>query len=102
MYITDTSKISFVCSLLTEKALEWATAVWREDGSTFPSFHMFLQWFREIFDHPVGEKNEEDQLLASCQGRNTAAEYVMSFRTLTTQTDRINSMLNCSFVKDSA
>ncbi len=36
MYITDTSKTSFVCSLFTDMALEWATAVWREDGSTFP------------------------------------------------------------------
>lgn len=36
------------------KALEWVTAVWREDGTAFPSFDFFLQRFREIFEHPEG------------------------------------------------
>ncbi len=36
LYPTDLGKMSFVYSLLTGKALEWATAVWRADGSTFP------------------------------------------------------------------
>lgn len=74
MYTTDTSKISLVCSLLTDKALDWATAVLKEDGSTFPSFSAFLQCFWEIFNHPEGGKIVDEQLLALCQGRNTAAE----------------------------
>ncbi len=41
----------------------------------------------KIFDHPEGGRNVEDQLLALCQGRNTAAEYALSFRTLAAQTD---------------
>ncbi|XP_067255440.1 uncharacterized protein [Chanodichthys erythropterus] len=32
MYPIDISRISFVCSLLTGKALDWATAIWRDDG----------------------------------------------------------------------
>ncbi len=46
LYPTDLGKMSFVCSLLTGKALDWATAVWRADGSTFPSFQVFLQRFK--------------------------------------------------------
>ncbi len=31
LYPTDSSRIAFVCSLLTGKALEWVTAVWKMD-----------------------------------------------------------------------
>lgn len=40
---TDTSKIAFVCSLLTGKALDWITPVWRSDGTSFHSFDHFMQ-----------------------------------------------------------
>ncbi len=43
LYTTDSSRIAFVCSLLTGKALEWVTVVWRMDGSSFPNFNIFLQ-----------------------------------------------------------
>ncbi len=51
LYPTDSSRTAFVCSLLTGRALEWATAVWRMDGSAFPTFDTFLQQFREVFEH---------------------------------------------------
>jgi len=31
------------------KALDWATAVWREDSSVFPTYSAFLQSFKEVF-----------------------------------------------------
>ncbi len=82
LYPTDLGKMSFVCSLLTGKALEWATAVWRGDGSTFPSFQVFLQNFKEVFDHLAGGKSAGEQLLMLNQGRRAAAEYALSFCTL--------------------
>ncbi|KAL0168962.1 hypothetical protein M9458_037184, partial [Cirrhinus mrigala] len=51
LYPTDEGKISFVCSLLTGRALDWATAVWRLDRPTFPSFAAFLQEFKGVGDH---------------------------------------------------
>uniref|UniRef100_A0A4W5NCV1 Retrotransposon gag domain-containing protein n=1 Tax=Hucho hucho TaxID=62062 RepID=A0A4W5NCV1_9TELE len=99
MYVTDASKISLVCSLLTGKALEWVTAVWREDGTAFPSFGTFLQRFREIFEHPEGGMRADDRLLALSQGRNTAAEYALTFRTLAAQTDWVESTLKLLFRK---
>ncbi|GAA6106522.1 protein LDOC1L, partial [Tachysurus ichikawai] len=46
LYLRAASHVAFVCTLLTGKVLEWATVVWREDGSAFPTFEHFLSQFR--------------------------------------------------------
>jgi len=50
LYSNETGKIAFICSLFTGKALEWITAVWRDDGPAFSSFECFMQRFKEVFD----------------------------------------------------
>jgi len=99
LYPTDFSRISFVCSLLSGKALDWATAVWREDGSVFPTFSAFLRKFKEVFEHPAGGKSAGDQLLSLCQGKTTAAEYTLTFRTLAAQTNWVDDTLKLLFRK---
>ncbi|KAI2646625.1 Transposon Tf2-6 polyprotein [Labeo rohita] len=86
LYPTDDSRISFVCSLLTGRALDWATALWEGEHTTFPSFTVFLQSFREVFDHSAYGEEAGEQLLALRQGRSTAADYALTFRTLAAQT----------------
>ncbi len=86
LYPTEESRIAFVCSLLTGRALDWATAVWSEDRPTFPSFRAFIQRFKEVFEHPAGGKEAGEQLLSLRQGRGSAADYALSFRTLAAQT----------------
>ncbi|KAI2646676.1 Transposon Tf2-9 polyprotein [Labeo rohita] len=85
LYPTDESKIAFVCSLLSGRALEWATAVWRLDRPTFPSFAAFLQRFKEVFQPSSEEGEAGEQIMALRQGRRTAADYALSFRTLAAQ-----------------
>ncbi|KAI2663508.1 Transposon Tf2-9 polyprotein [Labeo rohita] len=82
LYPTEEGKIAFVCSLLTGKALEWATAVWDLDRPAFPSFAVFLQQFKAVFQ-PSSEAGE--QIYQLRQGRRTAAEYALDFRTLAAQ-----------------
>ncbi|KAL0173798.1 hypothetical protein M9458_029766, partial [Cirrhinus mrigala] len=85
LYPTDEAKIAFVCSLLSGRALDWATAVWRLDQPTFPSFQAFLQRFKEVFQ-PSSENGEAgEQIMALKQGRRTAADYALTFRTLAAQ-----------------
>ncbi|KAL0164214.1 hypothetical protein M9458_039967, partial [Cirrhinus mrigala] len=85
LYATDESKIAFVCSLLTGKALEWATAVWDLGQSTYPTFATFLRSFKEVFQ-PTPESSEAgEQIVALRQGRRTAADYALDFRTLAAQ-----------------
>ncbi|KAL0177388.1 hypothetical protein M9458_026282, partial [Cirrhinus mrigala] len=71
LYPTDECKIAFVCSLLSGRALEWATAVWSLDRPAFPSFSAFLQRFKEVFQ-PSSESGE-------------AGEQIVVLRTLAAQ-----------------
>ncbi|KAL0185720.1 hypothetical protein M9458_017390, partial [Cirrhinus mrigala] len=85
LYPTDEGKIAFVCSLLTGKALDWATAVWRLDRPTFPTFAAFLQQFKGVFQ-PSSESGEAgEEIMALRQGRRPAADYALTFRTLAAQ-----------------
>ncbi|KAL0161744.1 hypothetical protein M9458_045469, partial [Cirrhinus mrigala] len=71
--------------------------MWRDDGSTFPTFGQFLHHFREVFEHPTGGKGAGEQLLELSQGRRTAADYALSFRTLAAQTTWVEDTLKVLF-----
>ncbi len=86
LYATEEGKISFVCSLLTGSVLEWMTAIWSGGRCPFRTFEEFLQRFREVFDHPKDGRSPDELLMILSQGRRSAAEYALAFRTLTAQT----------------
>ncbi len=99
LYPTDDSRVPFVCSLLTGRALDWATAVWEGGNMAFPSFRNFMHQFREVFEHAVDGKEVGEQLLALRQGSSTAADYALTFRTLAAQTGWANDPLKLLFRK---
>ncbi len=79
LYSADESRIAFVCSLLTGRALEWATAVWSDGRSAFPTFTDFIQRFKEVFNHPAGGGEPGEQLISLRQRGGSAADYALSF-----------------------
>ncbi|KAL0150433.1 hypothetical protein M9458_054260 [Cirrhinus mrigala] len=99
LYPTEESRIAFVCSLLTGRALDWATAVWDLTHPTFSSFKEFLRRFKEVFDYPEGGEGAGEQLLTLRQGRSTAAEFALTFRTLAAQTGWPDDPLKLHFRK---
>ncbi|KAI2644948.1 Transposon Tf2-6 polyprotein [Labeo rohita] len=85
LYASDESKIAFVCSLLTGKALEWATAVWDLGHSTYPTFATFLRSFKKVFQPTPDSSEAEEQIVSLHQGHRPAADYALEFRTLAAQ-----------------
>lgn len=81
LYPTDVGHILFVCSLLTRRALDWATSVWSKDQPAFPTFTCFLQHFQEVFEH------------------TDYADYALTFRTLAEHTVWVDDTLKLLFRK---
>ncbi|KAL0195114.1 hypothetical protein M9458_008686, partial [Cirrhinus mrigala] len=94
-----TAHSSTTTTLLSGRALDWATAVWNEDRVIFPSFAGFMQNFREVFEHSADGKEVGKQLLQLRQGKNTVADYALTFRTLAAQTGWPDNPLKLLFRK---
>ncbi len=56
LYPTEESRIAFLCSLLTGKALDWVTAVWNFNRPTFTSFESFFAALSSGFWSPWGRR----------------------------------------------
>ena len=74
------SKIAFVVSCLTEKALEWATASWAHLHRM--SYAQFIKELKLVFDHPYEGKISGELLAQLRQGDRTVVDYSLEFRTL--------------------
>ncbi|KAK3514390.1 hypothetical protein QTP70_017599 [Hemibagrus guttatus] len=85
MYREEETQCVFVMSLLTSRALEWASAVWDADPQIKSSFSYFAGMIREVFEYPAGGKDISLQLMELRQGSDTAADYAIKFRTLAAQ-----------------
>ncbi|KAL0176934.1 hypothetical protein M9458_029264, partial [Cirrhinus mrigala] len=99
LYPTDESKVAFACSLLSGRALDWATAVWRFDRPAYPSFAAFLQRFKEVFQPSTEGGEAGEQIMALRQGRRTAADYALTFRTLAAQSGWTDEPLKLHYRK---
>ncbi len=99
LYPTDISRVSFICSLLSGRALEWATAVWEGGILSFPPLNEFLRISSEVFEHSASGKEAGEELLALRQGKDTAADYSLTFRTLAAQTGWESGLLKLLYRK---
>ncbi len=82
LYPTEKSKISFLISLLSGKALQWAETIWSQSGSITKSFDNCVNHFREVFGRAYGDSTAADQLYHLRQGSLPIKEYALKFRTL--------------------
>ncbi|KAK3509259.1 hypothetical protein QTP70_027039 [Hemibagrus guttatus] len=97
MYRQEETQCAFVLSLLTSRALEWASAVWDADPQVRSSFSYFAELIREVFEYPAGGKDISTQLMELRQGSDTAADYAIKFRTLAAQSGWNDASLRAVF-----
>ncbi|KAK3509407.1 hypothetical protein QTP70_033974, partial [Hemibagrus guttatus] len=85
MYREEGTKCAFLMSLMTNRALEWASAVWDANPQVKSSFNYFAGMIREVFEYPAGGKETSVRLMELRQGSEAAADYAIRFRTLAAQ-----------------
>ncbi|ROL53350.1 Sterile alpha and TIR motif-containing protein 1 [Anabarilius grahami] len=80
-YPNDTSKIAFLISQLSGKALKWADSIWSQHGVVTQSYSAFISHFREVFGKPISDSAGE-KLYNLKQGSMSIYDYALQFRTL--------------------
>ncbi|XP_061822144.1 uncharacterized protein [Nerophis lumbriciformis] len=81
-FTSDGAKIAFIFSLLTGRALQWATAAVDHNHGLSTNFATFLSEFQAVFDHPANGGDVASRLHSLQQGSHSVAGYTLEFRTL--------------------
>ncbi|ROL47824.1 Retrotransposon-derived protein PEG10 [Anabarilius grahami] len=82
LYPNDTSKIAFLISQLSGKALKWADFIWSQHGAVTQSYSAFIFHFREVFGKPITDSSAGEKLYNLKQGSMSIYDYALQFRTL--------------------
>lgn len=89
-------KIHKELTLLTGKALAWGTTMFNPTLLN-QSYTSFKQKFPEVFNHLELRKNAEKRLLTLKQGKQTAADFAITFCILDAESEWNESMLKTVF-----
>ncbi len=82
-FVSERSKLAFLISLLSGRALLWAqSAIWNSQSSLVNSFDAFSAHFKEVFGLSTGSLSTADQLIRLRQGTSSMSHYTLQFRTL--------------------
>ncbi len=81
-FTTERSKVAFLISLLSGKALFWARAMWDAQSVIINSYEAVSNHFKEVFGVAAGRLSVQDQLLNLCQRDSSLDDYTLEFRTL--------------------
>lgn len=81
---TEQSRVAYIITLLSGRALSWATAEWESQSPACSDANAFTRELRKIFDTSrVISGHETGRRLAACrQGDRSVADYSIHFRTL--------------------
>ena len=95
LFPSDRAKIAYIITLLSGKALSWATAVWNAQSHCCSGYSAFEEEFKQVFDHPISGQEASKRLLSLQQGGRSAAEYAIHFRTTAAGSGWNTSLMVC-------
>ncbi len=84
-FASEKAKIAYIISLLCDRALDWASALWRQQSPICLDLKVFTDTLQQVFDHPVSGREAARRLLDLCQGNQAVADYAIDFRTLASE-----------------
>ena len=76
------SRIVYFITLMSGRALAWATMVWEQQSAIFLSLEEFEAEVRKVFDSPLSGREAAHKLLQLRQDSRSVADYAMDFRML--------------------
>ncbi|RXN36541.1 Pol poly [Labeo rohita] len=98
-YAADRAKVAFVISLLSGRARDWGAAVWEMEAVFCEHFSLFKEEMIKVFDRSVFGQ-EASRLLSSLrQGKRSAADYAIEFRTLSATCEWNEPALTARFLE---
>ena len=95
---TARSRIAYIITLLTDKALAWATAIWQLQGPECSNIILFIKDMLRIFDQSASGQEAAKNLLLLRQGKDRVSDYAISFRTLAAESGWNETALITTFV----
>ena len=81
-YASDGARVAFILSLLSGRALRWATAAVDQSNGLATNYSAFRTEFRAVFDHPEDGGDAASRLHSIQQGSRSVADYTLEFRIL--------------------
>ncbi len=94
---TENSKVAYIITLLTGKALDWATALWEQHSPLTDNCDLFVAEMRRVFHHPTSGGEVDHRLLQISQGTRSVAEFAIEFRTLASESGWDQRALRATF-----
>ncbi|KAK3567320.1 hypothetical protein QTP86_019098 [Hemibagrus guttatus] len=82
LYPTERSKVAFIITQLSGKALLWAESLWSQNHPAAQSYSGFIEHFKEVFGKPSWDSSIGEELCKLKQDKMTVSEYALQFRTL--------------------
>ena len=96
-FYSDDSKIAFIVSLFTGRALDWAVASFNNDARFASDYIYFISELRLVFDHPPDGLDSATRLHTLSQGARSVAEFAVEFRILAARSKWGDEALRSAF-----
>lgn len=94
---TESSKVAYIITLLTGKALDWASALWDQQAPLTANSGSFIAEMKRVFHHPASTGDVDYRLLRLSQGTRSVAEFAIEFRTLASESGWDQRALRATF-----